>query len=183
MHDGERMELKILLIAATLTGCGGADFTMTTFSDVPKDTGTVVDDDAGTVVDNDAGAKVIPPDGAGGRPARIVEMDGPSKTADAGDACTLVTHSTGTGQKWQDCTPAGTYDMNQAMQACKASGAAWCLDYKTSCGAGNAVVIGYDETRTRCTGSWGYAGAVLGYTGSPTSCESCPNRASGPMWD
>ena len=87
------------------------------------------------------------------------------------DACVPVTHSNGLGQTWTDCVPSGTYDLSEAMRACKASGAERCIDSQ-GCGAGNLVVIGYGVTA--CVGSWGYGGFVAGFTRSAADCGACP---------
>lgn len=79
------------------------------------------------------------------------------------DACVLTTHVSGLGQNWQDCVPLGVYDVNQAVKACRASGASHCL-MSTGCGGGELVVCGYAEDGTQSC--WGYAGSIAGYVGS-----------------
>jgi hypothetical protein len=64
------------------------------------------------------------------------------------DACTLVTHSSGLGQTWQDCTPLKTCDEVQALRAClsycAANGGCKCATANNFC-SGNVVHAPYDS--------------------------------------
>jgi hypothetical protein len=78
---------------------------------------------------------------------------------DAG--CTPVTHSNGLGQHWTDCTPLGTYTIDEAMAACEAYG-------KGTCVAGNGAC---SDTVTPAVYSpstyyaWAYSGTDAGQVG------------------
>lgn len=94
------------------------------------------------------------------------------------DACAPVTHDNGLGQTWQDCVPLGTYDLIQAMKACKASEAARCIDAQ-GCGAGNFVVIGRDSADA-IVGAWGYGGFTESFVCAAGACSGCPS--GGTTW-
>jgi hypothetical protein len=70
------------------------------------------------------------------------------------------THDNGNQQTWKDCVPPGTYNEEQAMKACKASGAATCVT-STRCGPTMYEVQGLDAG-DYVTSEWGYGGSVVG---------------------
>jgi hypothetical protein len=198
------------LALVTLCGCGGAAFTANDGAehtdlydiDAGQDRKTSSPEasreahDGHDAVPNDADAGPAPEEadssgGAGstGGSGGTSGVDGSSGAggSDGGvsipcDGAGLFTHHTGTGSTWTDCVPAGTYDLAQAMKACKTSGAARCIDAQ-GCGAGNLVVIGYNAAVTQCVGGWGYGGLAVGFTSSVAYCSGCPSSASGPTWD
>jgi hypothetical protein len=63
-----------------------------------------------------AAVDVVHPDADAGDAGELpdVSPDAPS------DACALVTHHTGAGATWQNCTPLGTFDHAEALDACTA---------------------------------------------------------------
>jgi hypothetical protein len=87
------------------------------------------------------------------------------------DACVPVTHHNGAGQTWEDCVPLGVSDRDQAMKACKASGAPRCV-LSTFCGAQGSEICGQDTAGTQTyVGCWGYDGDVAGrFTDTSTVC-------------
>jgi len=93
-----------------------------------------------------------------------------------------VTHSNGIGQTWQDCVPLGTYNLSQAMKACKAANSGKCVDSQ-GCGAGQLVVLGWNTAGTQLTGSWGYGGFPESFACSANSGASCGCVSSGPTWN
>lgn len=90
-------------------------------------------------------------------------------------ACTLVTHSNGLGQTWQDCAPLGTYDNPQAFKACNA----WCAVntciggcFSSSLCGSNSIAIAQTATIMH---SWGFgasdAGDVMSTTNQGATCS------------
>ena len=189
---------KFLCFAAlALIGCDNTPFALFGRSPIEDDAGAVVDNDAGAIgrFDDDAGRDAAPPFGAGGTGGASgtggahasggtggTSMGGAVNAGGAigvggTDVCsTPITHDNGTGQTWQDCVPAGTYNEDQAMKACHASFATMCtVEY--GCGATNLVVCGYTPNGEDCVGGcWGYDGSVKGYVSSVAlgGCSSCP---------
>lgn len=93
--------------------------------------------------------------------------------------CTIVTHENGLGQTWQDCTPLGTHDEDQAMKACAASGATSCV----RTGGCNGAAI--TANRAGQCGVWGYEGEASGLVRGSSSCV-CPGPGVGGldlMWN
>ncbi len=88
-------------------------------------------------------------------------------------ACTLVTHTNGVGQTWQDCVPLGTWNESQAMKACVASmgDVRKCSVVAGGCSAVQGISTDVTGTRNYI---WGYSGASAGYG---TTSGSCPNAA------
>jgi len=95
-------------------------------------------------------------------------------------ACTLVTHDNGLGQTWQDCVPLYTYDENQAMKACQASGAPVCLK-STRCGATVYEVMGKNADLSQWLGEWGYSAFAMGLV-SPDSNLCTPDDPANRHW-
>jgi hypothetical protein len=94
----------------------------------------------------------------------------------ASDACTLVTHSNGVGQAWQDCLPLGTYTRAEADSACAACSS-------TGCARGTGCNLQYMSVTVGTNNYyWVYAvsgstaiaaGDVLEYpTGTAVSCQN-----------
>lgn len=187
--------LVVTLAALVLFGCSGESFTGFT-------AGNPASADADSTP-ADGGLDAIPTNAAGGN-GGVLEEDGGSTSNGSGGAiaatggstavgsggaantggsvaCTLVTHTNGIGQTWQDCVPINTYDLNQAMRACEKSGAAHCTNNGSICG-GTYVVCGYDEPRQSIYGGcWGYYGVyIAGFVSSVAlnGGGSCPNANS-----
>lgn len=124
------------------------------------------------------------------------ETGGSSQTGGAGGAvvdagCALVTHENGLGQTWQDCVPLGTYNEEQAMKACEASGAARCVDSKITSGCGGSShVFGFDDA-SKIVGVWGYdgfqGGLVCWLISGPfvvgTCTGGCPSPPHAVSWN
>jgi hypothetical protein len=96
-----------------------------------------------------------------------------------GDRC-QTTHSNGVGGTFYDCTPAGTFNRDQAEAACNASallgltGSLSCSD--KACGASNDSICLAGLTDCTC---WTYAGPNAGRVarGSGLGCQ-CPTATS-----
>lgn len=122
-------------------------------------------------------------DGSGGSPGSGGSIGSGGTTSGSGGtvACTLVTHDNGVGQTWQDCVPLYTYDRDQAMKACKASGAPACLESER-CGTGVFEVQGFNADRTQRLGEWGYGNFATGYV-SPDSNLCSPDDPARKTWN
>jgi hypothetical protein len=93
-------------------------------------------------------------------------------------ACTLVTHSNGIGQTWQDCVPLGTYNESQAMKACEASGAPLCT-MTGGCGTTSYAVCGYDTPGMQQHGGcWEYGSGLITAYVSSTACPGVNDPAA-----
>jgi hypothetical protein len=68
---------------------------------------------------------------------------------------------------WEDCVPLGTYSLEQAMKACKASGAASCTK-SMGCGGDNETVYGL--TLGSLFAHWGYGSVNAGYVNDTSVC-------------
>jgi hypothetical protein len=86
--------------------------------------------------------------------------------AEAGqaEACSLVTHSDGIGQTWQDCLPLGTYDEAQALAACIANGGSPCV--QSNCTGAGSAICDKDPVMPGYCSCWTYAGSSAGHVES-----------------
>ena len=71
-----------------------------------------------------------------------------------------MTHDNGIGQTWEDCVPLYTWNREQAMKACQASGAVACVD-STRCGV-LSIHGWHDADLTDSVAEWGYSDFALG---------------------
>lgn len=197
--------LKFLVLFAFLPGCNGGEFsTAFTATDAPDSgaggaqatggasgtggsTGGVIG--TGGAPEVDAGGT---PSATGGAPAStggsVAATGGTVATggvvgtggAPVADACALVTHDNGLGQTWQDCVPLDTYNAEQALKACEASGAVRCFDNGLSSGACGAagVVDGFDVDH-KYVGRWTYTGIQAGFVSADAGC---PQYTSDSAW-
>jgi hypothetical protein len=170
-----RFNLVVLL--AFVSGCNGEEFT--TFSQSSLDapdaapgsggatsTGGVSSASTGGAPEADAGSG-----GASQGTGGSFHNTGGSGSPETGgapatggvvvDACASVTHDNGFGATWQDCVPLGTYNLEQAMKACAASGVSACAPES---GCPDYAVHG------ALAGNWGYEGIVAGYASATGLC-------------
>ena len=99
-----------------------------------------------------------------------------------GGAC-QQTHTNGLGQSYYDCTAPGTYNAQQALEACTAfTGDATQCDAIT-CSSGDLAVCSDGSSSSACD-CWIYSGsqATRVKTGGKASC-SCSAHTSSPMWN
>jgi alpha-tubulin suppressor-like RCC1 family protein len=111
-----------------------------------------------------------------------------------GSACE-TTHTTGTGQSFYDCEPAGTADEPEAFEACSLallpSGLTRCADSTPSCGDAGTLSATCSCSQTfmyptlqSSAQCWVYAGAMAGRTyESDTGCTPCPPASGGQPWN
>jgi len=201
------MKIQFVLVLVLLSGCGGAQFSGA--FDSATDGGDAAAlgtggepnamDDAGASGGSsadDAGKY-----GSGGTTGGMTASGGTTSAGDATTvpgsggttesggttssggavACTLVTHSDGVGQTWQDCVPLYTYNEAQAMKACEASGAALCLQ-STRCGPTVLEVQGFNSDRSHLVAEWGYGDFATGYV-SPDYNLCGSGDPAREMWD
>lgn len=180
-----------VLTAVALIGCGGDPFSPT-FGVTPSSDSAIEEDGGAAQIDTDSGASSGGANsgaggslgtggsttGAGGAtpspPDAGHEGTGGSPAAGS-DACALVTHDNGLGQTWQDCVPLGTYNLEQAMKACVASGAGMCIPNGKVCTfAEYEKVLGYTADGSTLIGIWGFWGQIAGYVavGSESVCNA-----------
>ena len=151
--------MRFFIFVILLSGCGGADFTLQQQEDggvealLSTGRGTGGATDKVELPSEDAGAGGA--DGTGGSGGSVTAPDA------GGDACVLVTHSNGLGQTWQDCTPLGTYNEEEALKACKASVSTQCSVIQGVCGDPLYLMEGYNNGTF--VGAWGYGGLNSGY--------------------
>ncbi len=93
-------------------------------------------------------------------------------TGTGGSTCTLVTHSDGLGQTWQDCVALGTYDVTEAQKACQtwcaANGGCGCTE---SVGPNSSCPDAYWIAPKTTTSSLAWAissGTVMSVSNTPT---------------
>lgn len=176
------------LVAWLLAGCSGDAFeaTQTGIALLPNDHDS-------SAPAGDAGSKHDA--------HRAPDSSGTADAADATDAdaardatpCESVEHSDGLGQEWTDCTPAGTYDADEAEAACAAFAAAatdaggHCSTPET-CSSSSALVVVYlYNNGNNCMAAWAIpgtddAGAGIGHVTPPGVGCLCPT-SSDPAWD
>ena len=152
--------MRFFIFVILLSGCGGADFTLQQQEDggveaLSTGRGTGGATDKVELPSEDAGAGGA--DGTGGSGGSVTAPDA------GGDACVLVTHSNGLGQTWQDCTPLGTYNEEEALKACKASVSTQCFVLQV-CGDPLYLMRGYNVNGVP-VGNWGYGGPNSGHVG------------------
>ena len=176
------------ILVSWLVGCGGDVFEVG--HEVPEAGGDAVDQDiADSGADTaDAGADVGQDSGhdadADSASQLTDSVAADSVTADSvtgSDGCTLVTHSDGLGQLYQNCTPADTYNLTTAFEACEAwtGGAIPCVA-DSSCGGG-AVHAGPNSNGQWAI--WVYAGTWQGWghVGPVLACPS-PHDSQDTAW-
>lgn len=179
--------MKSTIFAAFLIGCGGGSFDSSFGGSLHDDAGDAEpsssggaagiaseageaasggrteagDAGSGGSLEADAGSGGASSSGgapsAGGAVATGGVTTGGAPAAGGALPCELVTHDNGYGQTWQDCVPYGTWNLEQAMKACEASGATLCFQHLNTCGVGEWV-------HGREGGKWGYSGAYAGTT-------------------
>lgn len=191
-----RFNLVVLLTFVFALGCNGQEFTSGLFNGDATDAGDVRTDSAPFLAAGGApvaatggasqgsggsshgsGGSFQETDGSshgtGGAPGTggVVSTGGGSGGSVVVDACAPVTHDNGFGQTWGDCVPLGTYNREQAMKACKASGAPRCV-FVTFCGVQGSEICGQDAAGAQAyAGCWGYDSDVAGrFTDTPTVC-------------
>ena len=144
------------LLALSLVGCGGPAFSTEVLraQDDAATDGTPAD----AVLGGDEGV------GDGGSASDAAPEAGEAQ------ACTLVTHSDGLGQTWQDCVALGTYDQAEAFRACVANGGACVLN---ACGA----VCDIDPHSPGYCSCWDYASPLAGHVNNTANCTD-PAKAS-----
>jgi hypothetical protein len=162
--------LLFLVLAFVLVGCGGEAFSEELFTQTGvggSETGGATvgtgGEDPGTGGAQETGGTSGETGGStstGGTP----ETGGAASTGGAtstggSTGCTLVTHSNGLGQTWQDCEPLGMYTQAQAMKACTASGATTCY-VRAKCGVTTDTVEGHG---TQIIAQWGFDGLGTGF--------------------
>jgi hypothetical protein len=97
--------------------------------------------------------------GSGGAPS-----SGGSSASGGNGGCSPVTHSTGLGPQWVDCTALGTHDEEQATKACDA----WCAaNGGCACGICGLCVDDSDRICANLPGaslytSWAFEGPNAG---------------------
>jgi len=102
------------------------------------------------------------------------------------DACVLVTHDNGLGQTWQDCVPRGTYNLDQAMKACAASGVVTCTANPVSPTCGGTTRLVWRSTGSGLPlngGGWGYAGSIAGYVNHAQAPCTGPSNPDNQRWN
>ena len=163
-------------------------------SAVDADSGPVADSpiDSGRMADSqptqesssvdapiESGSSADGADEAATRDSGVDADSGPQPDSGPCDGGAVYTHQDGLGQTWQDCAPAGTYDVTEATRACEASGAAQCA---TTGGCAGPSVVG--TTGSQCYGVWEYGGPSQGLVRGP-GC-TCPDPGIGgtnSMWN
>jgi hypothetical protein len=151
----------------------------------PSDDGTPAGDDAEAEADapesDDADAAEVA-DVVDSEPPIDASDGGPSPDASDGE-CTAVLHSNGEGQSYTDCTPRGTYSLDQAAKACAAADAGTCATQSIICGINDTETVEC-ATGASCT-CWTYQTPNIGHARKTqlagTICQ-CP-LASDPFWN
>jgi hypothetical protein len=96
------------------------------------------------------------------------------------DACALVTHHSGTGATWQNCTPLGTFDHAEALDACTAQtgDAADCATLNAN---GDQWMCASQNGYPTCF-CWAYTGPDAGTVNlGQQGCE--PGLGASAQWD
>lgn len=176
----------IPVLALLVTACGGESFsafgtpeeadggTQDAVAEIDSGAGgsggaTVAASGGSTAQETDSGASTggVSTGGATGATGGATSTGGTTATggvtntggataAGGTTSCTLVTHSNGIGQTWQDCVALGTFNESQAMKACVAyTGNAQQCYVSTGCG----VPLGVVRTDSY---AWEYAGSLAG---------------------
>ncbi len=115
-------------------------------------------------------------DSAANGDAADAQQDGTGATGPCDGGTPLVVHSNGFGQTFSDCQPLGTYNVNQAFEACAAStgdAGACSIPAGFTCSGGNLVCAQSGSTCT-CWRYDGHPGSALALT---TGCNCLPNSA------
>ena len=144
------------LLALSLVGCGGAPFSAEALR-AQDDAAT----DGAPAADSGPGGAEASSDGGSASDA--------APEAGEAQACTLVTHSDGLGQTWQDCVALGTFDVTEGAAACAAHDGGACSGGWACDGQALFCVMG---TGGSCAGPcWDYSG---NRAGAVTSVCACP---------
>lgn len=169
-----------LFLLLTLSACGGSAPTEALRA-------TPVADGATPAVGAPAVGAPAPASGDSGLPDAMTSNDGDASTAldtSVSDACTLVTHSNGVGQTFDDCDPLGTHGLSEALKACEAWGQAEelatysCVAHTCPVGAGSwQEICDIDRVTNDCL-CWSENGHVRAY-GGPSCCAG----ATDPLWN
>ena len=89
--------------------------------------------------------------------------DADSHCSDADSECgPCLSHANGLGQNFFDCTPLGTHNAAQAMEACVAYTGNSLQCREATCGAATTPVVCSSEAATSCA-CWGFVGAGEGH--------------------
>ena len=151
--------MRYLLLLLLTAGCGGAPFS------------------ADLLADRDAAESSAPdaPDPDGGLPEADGGGGGQDALAEAGEAqveaCTLVTHTDGVGQTWQDCSLLGIHNMTEALAACRANGGTQCV--ANNCGdSGSYAICDVDPHSPGYCSCWVYSGPLAGHVDNTAGCTT-----------
>jgi len=96
-----------------------------------------------------------------------------TSTFDVCGSAPSVVHDNGYGQTWSDCDPLGTYNLEQASEACLASTGdpGLCTHYPSACASGaDSVVCGPETGDCTC---WSYSGDSIGKTHNSPGGNNC----------
>jgi len=165
------MRLGICLLL--LAGCGGAPFTAAQPDLLERDGAPDAAGPEGGPDGGDGGGEgdgLADGDGGqveGGRDA--VPEGGQDAAPEA--ACTLVTHTDGIAQTWQDCAPAGTYNQAEATAACEANGGAQCV-VNNCAGSGSTAICDVSPWTAGYCNCWVFSGPLVGNVNIQGGCTN-----------
>jgi hypothetical protein len=158
--------------AGARDGGGGQD----SRADAPIDASDDHAGDAGDAAGPDAPAT----DGA--------PTDAPSVGPDANpDGCSVVTHTNGVGETWEDCNPLATRNRNEAQSACNALATGGGCVAQSACNFSYVGVSVSDGNGGMTTYLWIYStqsgarpnpGDVLAYPSGTAQCNNLPRRTA-----
>lgn len=120
--------------------------------------------------------------GSSGSTSGVAGSSGGSSGGGGGgvfDACAPVTHDNGLGQTWQDCVPLGTYNLEQAMKACRATGLTDPAGCVINACVGSPSAVCESSRDSRC---WGYYGQNRGYVVVQSGICPPPHNSADPIW-
>jgi hypothetical protein len=111
------------LLVVFVIGCGSGfgaadppDAAPDSSADAPSEVLGDAQADAGDAGELSDAVDVVHPDAPNDDASESAAGDGSAES----DVCALVTHHTGAGATWQNCTPLGTFDHAEALDACTA---------------------------------------------------------------
>jgi hypothetical protein len=113
--------------------------------------------------------------------------DADSHCSDADSDCgpCLYVHANGLGQNFFDCTPLGTHNAAQAMEACVAYTGNSLQCREAMCGIGVATSVCSSEEATSCA-CWSFLGAGAGHVKDSLQAGAlncmCPGPTA-PTWN